>query len=168
MALHYLNRAGIVVVKVLSKFDLRRLCRVTGSTPLTRVGPPMPEEIGFVESCKTIEIGSDWCTVFSQGESADASTRTCTIVIRGATMNLLDDMERAIDDSVNVVKALVAKDARVVPGAGASELELARSLATRSDETVGLGQYAIKAFSQACEIVPRTLAENAGLDVSFP
>ncbi|KAL3896797.1 MAG: hypothetical protein SGCHY_003843 [Lobulomycetales sp.] len=166
MALHYLNRAGIVVVKVLSKFDLRRLCRVTGSTPLTRVGPPMPEEIGFVESCKTIEIGSDWCTVFSQGESADASTRTCTIVIRGATMNLLDDMERAIDDSVNVVKALVAKDARVVPGAGASELELARSLATRSDETVGLGQYAIKAFSQACEIVPRTLAENAGLDAT--
>jgi T-complex protein 1 subunit theta len=68
MALHYLNRAGILVVKVLSKFDLRRLCRVTGATALTRLGAPMPEELGFVSDVHATEIGSDWCTVFSQAE----------------------------------------------------------------------------------------------------
>jgi T-complex protein 1 subunit theta len=68
MALHYLNRSGILVVKVLSKFDLRRLCRVTGATPLTRLGPPMPEELGFVSDVHAKEIGSNWCTVFSQAE----------------------------------------------------------------------------------------------------
>jgi T-complex protein 1 subunit theta len=81
-------------------------------------------------------------------------------------MNLLDDMERAIDDAVNTVKAIVSKDARLLPGAGASELELARILSAKADETVGLSQYAIKGFAEAMEILPRTLAENAGLDVS--
>jgi len=82
-------------------------------------------------------------------------------------MNLLDDMERAIDDAVNTVKAVVSKDARLLPGAGAAELELARILSAKADETVGLSQYAIKGFAEAMEILPRTLAENAGLDVRF-
>jgi T-complex protein 1 subunit theta len=68
MALHYLNRAGILVIKVLSKFEIRRLCRVTGATALTRLGPPLPEELGFISKVHAEEMGSDWTTVFSQAE----------------------------------------------------------------------------------------------------
>ena len=66
LALHFANRYGLVIVKCLSKFDLRRLCKVTGATALTRLGAPMAEEMGKVDVLETIEIGSDRCTVFRQ------------------------------------------------------------------------------------------------------
>jgi len=67
LALHFLNRYNMLVVKVLSKFDLRRLCRVAGATALTRFGVPTPEEMGYCDVVESIEIGSDRCTVFRQG-----------------------------------------------------------------------------------------------------
>lgn len=67
LALHYLNRFNIMVVKVLSKFDLRRLCRVVGATPLARLGVPLPEEMGHCDIVETVEIGGDRVTVFRQG-----------------------------------------------------------------------------------------------------
>ncbi|TPX57701.1 hypothetical protein PhCBS80983_g03631 [Powellomyces hirtus] len=160
LALHFANRYNLLVVKILSKFDLRRLCRVTGATALTRLGAPMAEEMGYCEIVETVEIGSDRCTVFRQ---EDEATKTATIVIRGGTQNSIDDIERAIDDGVNVIKA-VAKDSRLLAGAGASEIELARQLQILSEKTPGLNQYGIKKFAEALEVIPRTLAENAGLD----
>jgi T-complex protein 1 subunit theta len=67
LALHYFNRFGILVIKVLSKFELRRLCRVVGATPLARLGAPMPDETGTVDVVETEEIGGDRVTVFRQG-----------------------------------------------------------------------------------------------------
>lgn len=69
LVLHYLNKYNLLVIKVLSKFDLQRLCRVVGATPLARLGAPMPEEMGFVDVVETIEIGSDKVTVFRQGNN---------------------------------------------------------------------------------------------------
>ncbi|KAI9139856.1 chaperonin Cpn60/TCP-1 family [Paraphysoderma sedebokerense] len=160
MAMHFLNRLGIVVVKVLSKFDLRRLCRVIGATPLARIGAPTAEELGYCEVVETVEIGSDRCTVFRQENEL---TKTATIVIRGGTQNFLDDLERALDDGVNTVKAAV-RNGRFLAGAGAAEIELARRLTEVGEKTPGLNQYAIKKFAEALEVVPRTLAENAGMD----
>src|SRR5271170_3971975 len=164
LALHYLNRYSILVIKVLSKFDLRRLCRVVGATPLARLGAPMPDEMGSIDVVETIEIGGDRVTVFRQ-ESDTSVTRTATIVLRGATQNHLDDVERAIDDGVNVIKA-VTKDARLVPGAGATEMQLAERISAFADKTPGLAQYAIKKYAEAFEVIPRTLAESAGLDAT--
>lgn len=160
MSLHFLNRYNILAVKILSKFDLKRLCRVTDGTALTRLGAPMAEEMGYCDHVESVEIGSDRCIVFRQ---ENESTKTSTIVLRGATLNSLDDLERAIDDGVNVVKAII-KDNRLVPGAGAVEMELARQLQSHGEKTTGLNQYSIKKFAEAFEIIPRTLAENAGLD----
>ncbi|EAU91967.2 t-complex protein 1 [Coprinopsis cinerea okayama7 len=169
LALHFLNRFGIAVLKVLSKFDLRRLCRVVNATPLARVGAPTPEEAGYVDVFETIEIGGDRVTVVRQlspGEegynpnSRGEKTRTATIVLRGATANRLDDLERAIDDGVNVIKSLL-KDPRLVPGAGATELELAKRVDTYGSTLKGLSQHGVKKFASALEVVPRTLAENA-------
>lgn len=169
LALHYLNRFDIAVLKVLSKFELRRLCRVVNATPLARLGAPTPEEAGFVDIFETIEVGGDRVTVLRQLILGDdgfdpttegEKTRTATIVLRGATSNHLDDLERAIDDGVNVIKSLI-KDPRLVPGAGSSELELAKRVDLYGSGLKGLSQHAVKKFASALEVVPRTLAENA-------
>ncbi|MCJ1310588.1 T-complex protein 1 subunit theta [Agyrium rufum] len=162
LAMHYLNRFGIFVIKILSKFELRRLCRVVGATPLARLGAPMPDEMGSVDIVETLEIGGDRVTVFRQENDA---TRTATIVVRGATQNHLDDIERAIDDGVNVVKA-ITRDARLVPGAGATEMQLVERIGSYGEKTPGLMQYAIKGYAEAFEVIPRTLAESAGLDAT--
>ncbi len=162
LALHYLNRFNILVVKVLSKFELRRLCRVVGATPLARLGAPMPDEMGKVDVVETLEIGGDRVTVFRQENDA---TRTATLVIRGATQNHLDDIERAIDDGVNVVKA-ITRDPKLVPGAGATEMQLIERISAYGEKTPEMSQYAIKKYAEAFEVIPRTLAESAGLDAT--
>jgi T-complex protein 1 subunit theta len=166
LAMHYLNRYGILVIKILSKFELRRVCRVVGASPLARLGAPMPDEMGSIDVVETVEIGGDRVTVFRQDDGENASaTRTATLVLRGATQNYLDDVERAVDDGVNVVKA-ITRDARLVPGAGATETQLAERIQAFGDKTAGVAQYAIKKFGEAFEVVPRTLAESAGLDAT--
>lgn len=162
LAMHYLNRFGILVIRILSKFELRRVCRVVGATPLARLGAPMPDEMGSIDIVETLEIGGDRVTVFRQENDA---TRTATIVLRGATMNHLDDIERAVDDGVNVVKA-ITRDPRLVPGAGATETELVERIMAIGETTPGLPQYAIKKYAEAFEVIPRTLAESAGLDAT--
>lgn len=164
LALHYLNRFGILIIKIPSKFELRRLSLVVGATPLARLGAPMPDEMGSIDVVETVEIGGDRVTVFRQ-ESDTAVTRTATIVLRGATQNYLDDVERAVDDGVNVIKALT-KDPRLVPGAGATEMQLVERISAYADKTPGLAQYAIRKYAEAFEVIPRTLAESAGLDAT--
>lgn len=85
-----------------------------------------------------------------------------TVVIRGSTENIMDDIERAVDDGVNTFKALT-RDDRFVPGAGATEIELAKQISSFGETCAGLEQYAIKRFAESLEIIPRTLAENAGV-----
>lgn len=168
LALHYLNRLGIFVIKVPSKFDVQRLCRLLGATPLARLGAPMAEEAGWVDAVETTEIGGDRVTVFRQEDGQPggrSKPRLATIVLRGATTSYLDDLERTIDDGINAVKALT-RDPRLVPGAGASEVELARRVLSYGEKTPGLNQHAIKKFGEALQVIPRTLAETAGLDAT--
>ncbi|KAJ2785879.1 T-complex protein 1 subunit theta [Coemansia javaensis] len=180
LAIHYLNRFDMVAVRCPSKFDLRRLCRVVGANPLARFGVPMAEEMGYCDELRTDEIGGDRVTVIRQWSAAEleASGKAdkrpsfadriqrsplVTIVLRGATQNALDDAERAVDDGVNVVKALT-KDARLVPGACAAEMELSRLVQEEAERTPGINQHAIKAFGQALEVFARTLGDNVGVD----
>lgn len=162
LAMHYLNRFGILCIRILSKFELRRVCRVVGATPLARLGAPMPDEMGSIDVVETLEIGGDRVTVFRQ---ENEQTRTATLVLRGATQNHLDDVERAVDDGVNVVKA-ITRDPRLVPGAGATETQLVERITAFGEKTSGLSQYAIKKYAEAFEVIPRTLAESCGLDAT--
>jgi T-complex protein 1 subunit theta len=161
LAMHYMERYQIMVVKVLSKFDLRRLCTAIGASPMLNIGGgAIPaDKLGFVDVATVEEIGSTKCCVFRQ--SGDAG-KLATIVIRASTQNVLDDIERAVDDGVNVYRQ-ICRDGRFLAGAGACEMELAIKLATFADSHPGLEQYAIRKFAEAFEVVPRTLAENAGL-----
>ena len=142
---------------------------MVNATPLARMGAPTPEEAGFVDVFETVEIGGDRVTVLRQLSAGDVGygptssaekTRTATVVLRGATANHLDDLERAVDDAVNVIKSLI-KDPRMVPGAGGTEAELAKRVDEYGSGLKGLAQHAVKRYASALEVVPRTLAESA-------
>ncbi|KAG7280206.1 hypothetical protein CRUP_037567 [Coryphaenoides rupestris] len=135
MALHYANKYNLMVVRLNSKWDLRRLCKTLGSIALPRMIPPTPEEMGHCDSVYLSEVGDTQVVVFKHEKEDGAIS---TIVLRGSTENLMDDIERAVDDGVNTFKVLV----RTCPG---------------------LEQYAIKKFAEAFEAVPRALAENSGV-----
>jgi T-complex protein 1 subunit theta len=158
MALHFLNKYGIMVVRVLSKFDLRRISKTVNGTVLAKVVPPSPEEQGYCDEVYVDEVGDVPVISFNQSKSQGSIS---TIVVRGSTDNIMDDIERSIDDGVNNFKALT-RDGRLLPGAGAVEIELAKQLTTHSESYPGLEQYAIKKFAEAFEVIPKTLAENSG------
>jgi len=159
MAIHFCNKYKVMVVRLNSKFDVRRLCRATQATALPMLSVPSPEETGHCDSVYLDEIGETPVVVFKQ-ERED--TAIATVVVRGATTNIMDDISRAIDDGVNSFKALT-RDPRMLPGAGAVEMELANRISTYGQTIPGLEQYAIKKFAEAFEVVPRVMAENAGV-----
>ena len=162
MALHFIERYGLMAIKIPSKFELRRLCRATNARGLVKLDRPEADELGFVSSIEVREIGGTQCVVVSQD---DHTSRVATVVLRWSTQSAIDDMERAVDDGVNAFKALT-KDSRTVPAGGATEIELAHRLAAYGRKQTGLDQYAIQKFAQALEVVPRTLAENAGVNAT--
>ncbi|KAG9452059.1 hypothetical protein H6P81_004963 [Aristolochia fimbriata] len=160
MALHFCERYKIMVLKISSKFELRRFCRTTGSVALLKLSQPNPDELGYADSVSVEEIGGVRVTIVKNEEGGNS---VATIVLRGSTDSILDDLERAIDDGVNSYKAL-CRDSRIVPGAAATEIELADRLKEFSRKETGLDQYAISKFAESFEMVPKTLAENAGLN----
>lgn len=159
MATHFIEKYGMIALKVPSKFELRRICKATKARPLVSLGPVRPEEQGFAACVSVREFGMQKVTVFEQG--ASDHVQVATILLRSSTHNILNDVERAIDDGVNTVRALT-RDGRMVAGAGAFEIELARRLADFSTQAPGLEQYALDRFAKSLEVVPRALAENAG------
>jgi T-complex protein 1 subunit theta len=176
VALHFLDKAGILALRVPSKFDLRRLCRATGATALARVGAPTPAEVGYAATVGVGEVGSAKIVRVAQGADtggsggsdgvpAAAAAPVTTLILRGATDALLDELERAVDAGVNAFKAL-GRDARALPAGGAAEAEVAARLRCAAEKAPGLAAYSIRAFAAALDVVPRTLAENAGLDAT--
>lgn len=159
MALHYINKYNMMAVRLMSKWDIRRLARATGATALPKMTPPNAEELGRADSVYVDELGDSQIVVFKVG---DNESRVSTIVIRGATDNYMDDIERAVDDGVNVFKG-ICKDGRLTAGGGATEIELARQVGQWGETHSGLEQYSINKFAEALEIVPRVLAENSGV-----
>lgn len=178
MAMHFIEKHGLMAIRIPSKFDLRRFCRALGATALASLGAPRADELGYAGLLEVREIGGTNVTVLSQGEDATDATAdggvtaagvsggaVATVVLRASTSNLLDDVERAVDDGVNAYKAL-CRDSRSVPAGGALEIECARLLKAYGAKQAGLDQYAITQFANALEIVPRTIAENSGLNAT--
>ncbi|KAJ6697266.1 hypothetical protein OIU85_003617 [Salix viminalis] len=137
MALHFCERYKLMVLKISSKFELRRFCRTTGAIAILKLSPPSPDDLGYVDSISVEEIGGTRVTVMT--------------------------LKRAVDDGVNTYKAM-CRDSRIVPGGAATEIELAKRLREFSFKETGLDQYAITKFAESFEMIPKTLAENAGLN----
>lgn len=160
LALHFCNKYGLMAVRLNSKFDLRRLSKAVNGTVLPRLQAPSQEELGYCDTVTTEELGDTGIVAF-RNEGKDS--RITTIVIRGATDNFMDDIERAIDDGVNTFKGL-SRDARLLLGAGAVEIQLAKQLDAYADLLPGVEQYAVRKFASALETFPKALADNSGVN----
>jgi len=161
MALHFLDRNQMICLRTGSKWELRRLCQAVGATALVRLGAPIPDEMGFCESVQVQEMGGRTVTVFK----ASKESKLATIILRASTSSVLNDLERAVDDGVQAIQQ-AGKDGRVVYGGGAVEMALSVALQNEAEKVPGLEQYALAAFGKALQVIPRTLAENAGWDAT--
>uniref|UniRef100_A0A183C7C6 T-complex protein 1 subunit theta n=1 Tax=Globodera pallida TaxID=36090 RepID=A0A183C7C6_GLOPA len=157
--IHFLNKYKIMGVRLTSKFDLRRLCRTLGAQAQARICAPSVEAIGQCDEVFLKEIGDTQVAIFDKKSEVG---KVATIVVRGSSQLLVDDIERAIDDAVNTYKALT-RDNKLLPGAGATEVELSHQIEIIGEKEAGLRQYAIKKYATALDIFPKQLAENAGL-----
>ncbi|PIC37556.1 hypothetical protein L5515_012802 [Caenorhabditis briggsae] len=157
--LHFLNKYKIMAVRLTSKFDLRRLCRTVGAQPQARICAPAVNLLGHCDSVSVTEIGDENVVVFDKNSETG---KVATIIIRGSSQSRIDDVERAVDDAVNTYKALT-KDGKLLAGAGAVEIELAKEIESYGAKAPGLEQYAIKKFAHALETLPKAIAENAGM-----
>nr|WP_232688708.1 thermosome subunit alpha [Halobacterium zhouii] len=159
MAQHYLAQEGILAVRRAKSDDFTRLSRSTGATPVSNVNEIDADDLGDAGSVAQKDIGGDERIFVEDVEEA----KSVTLVLRGGTEHVVDEVERAIDDSLGVVRVTL-EDGKVLPGGGAPETELAMQLRDFADSVGGREQLAVEAFADALEVVPRTLAENAGHD----
>src|SRR6056297_532308 len=159
MAQHYLAKEGILAVRRAKSDDFTRLSRATGATPVSAVADIEADDLGSAGSVAQKDIGGDERIFVEDVEEA----KSVTLVLRGGTEHVVDEVERAIEDSLGVVRVTL-EDGKVMPGGGAPETELAMQLRDFADSVGGREQLAIEAFADALEVIPRTLAENAGLD----
>lgn len=159
LGLHYVDKYKMTAVRLTSKFDLKRVCRAIGATALLKLRAPTQDELGYCDEVKIDEVGDTPVIVFKNNE---VKSKITTIVIRGSTDNAMDDVERAIDDAVNVYKMLT-RDGRLVAGAGATELELERQVTQFGRTLPGLEQYSVGKYAGALLSLAASLAENAGI-----
>jgi len=159
MAQHYLAQEGILAVRRAKSDDLGRLARATGGRVVSNLEDIEADDLGFAGSVAQKDIGGDERIFVEDVEEA----KSVTLILRGGTEHVVDEVERAIDDSLGVVRTTLL-DGQVLPGGGAPEAELALQLRDFADSVGGREQLAVEAFADALEVVPRTLAENAGLD----
>ncbi len=159
MAQHYLAKEGILAVRRAKSDDFTRLSRATGATPVSNVNDIESEDLGEAGCVAQKDIGGDERIFVEDVEEA----KSVTLVLRGGTEHVVDEVERAIEDSLGVVRVTL-EDGKVMPGGGAPETELAMELRDFADSVGGREQLAVEAFADALEVIPRTLAENAGHD----
>ncbi|SFS34041.1 thermosome [Halostagnicola kamekurae] len=159
MAQHYLAQEGIIAVRRVKSSDQGQLARATGASPVTTVDDLTEDDLGFAGSVAQKDIAGDQRIFVEDVDDAKA----VTLILRGGTEHVIDEVDRAIEDSLGVVQATI-EDGKVVAGGGAPEVELSLALRDHADSVGGREQLAIEAFADALEVVPRTLAENAGLD----
>jgi thermosome len=159
MAQHYLAKEGILAVRRAKKSDMKRLARATGGTVVSNIDDITPEDLGFAGSVGQKDVGGDERIFVEDVDEA----KSVTLILRGGTEHVVDEIERAIDDSLGVVRTTL-EDGKVLPGGGAPETEVSLGLRDYADSVGGREQLAVEAFADAIDVIPRTLAENAGLD----
>ncbi len=159
LAQYYLAKSGILAVRRVKKSDIEKLAKATGAKILTDLRDVKPEDLGEAELVEERKVG-DEKMVFVTGCK---NPKAVTILVRGGTEHVVEEIARGIEDAVRVV-ACALEDGKVVAGAGAPEIELSLKLKEWAPTLGGREQLAAEAFASALEIVPKTLAENAGLD----
>ena len=159
MAQHFLARKGILAVRRAKKSDMEKLSKATGGRIVTNIEDLKSEDLGFAELVEERKIGDDKM-VFIEGCK---DPKSVSVLIRAGLERMVDEAERAMHDALSVVADVFEKN-KIVVGGGAVEAEVAKELRKYAVQVGGREQLAIEAFAEAVETIPKTLAENAGLE----
>lgn len=160
LAQHYLAKEGIYAVRRVKRSDMEKLAKATGAKIITNLVDLGPSELGSAAEVEETKIADSEMTFVTGCKNPKA----VSILIRGGTEHVVDEVERALHDALKVV-AVAVEDGIAVPGGGAPEIELALKLRDYGQSVGGREQLAIEAFAEALEVIPWTLAENAGMDM---
>ncbi len=159
MAQHYMSKAGILAVRRVKKSDMEKLSRASGGAVVTNIDEISESDLGHADLAEEKKTGGD-SMLFITGCK---NPKAVSIVIRGGTEHVVDSLERALEDALRVV-GVVIEDEKLVAGGGSPEVELSLRLNEYAATLKGREQLAVNKFANAIEVIPRTLAENAGLD----
>jgi thermosome len=159
VAQHLLAKQGIMAIRRVKKSDIEKLSKATGAAIVTNLSDISTDDLGSAGKVHETKIGDDDMVFVEDCPEA----KSVTILVRGGTELVVDEAERSIHDAICVVRN-VLEDKKVVAGGGSPEAYVSRKLHKFAETLVGREQLAVQAFANALEIIPRTLAENAGLD----
>jgi thermosome len=159
MVQHFMARKGILAVRRIKKSDMEKLAKATGGKIVTNLEAISAADLGHANLVEERKIGEDKMT-FIEGCK---HPKAVTILIRGATDRINDESERSIHDALCVIRDIV-EEPKIMAGGGAPELEVSRVLKKYAETLPGREQLAVKGYAEALEVIPITLAENAGLD----
>ncbi|MGA0331985.1 MAG: thermosome subunit alpha [Candidatus Poseidoniaceae archaeon] len=159
LAQHYLSKAGVFAIRRAKKSDMEALSKATGGRIVTNMDDLSAEDLGQAARVEERKIGESDMTFITGCPEA----KSVSVLLRGGTEHVVDEIRRAFDDAVGVV-SVAWEDGAVLTGGGSVLAALSRDLRTYAETIGGREQMAIEAFASALEIIPRTLAENAGLD----
>ncbi|MCS7096582.1 MAG: TCP-1/cpn60 chaperonin family protein [Candidatus Bathyarchaeota archaeon] len=159
MAQHFLAKEGILAARRIKQSDMEKLARATGGRIVTDLDDLTPNDLGTASLVEERKIGEDKM-VFVEGCK---NPRSVAILIRAGLERMVDEAERAMIDALSVVSDVVEHN-KILPGGGAVEIEVAKELRDYARNVGGREQLAIEAFADSIEVVPRSLAENAGLE----
>lgn len=159
MAQHFLTKAGILAVRRVKKSDMEKLSRATGGRLIYNLDEVENEDLGYAATVQEKKVSGDPMIFVTGCENPKA----VTILLRGGTEHVVDTFETALEDSLRVV-ALAIEEGKLVAGGGSPEVEVALRLDEYASTLEGREQLAVRAYAEALEVIPKTLAENAGLD----
>lgn len=159
LAQHFLAKKGILAVRRIKKSDMEKLAMATGANIVTRINGITAKDLGFAKTVEERKIGDDDYIFIEEC----ANPKSVSILIRGGSELIVNEAERSIHDALCVIRNII-QDGLVVPGGGAPQMYLSKKLKDYANTLAGREQLAVQKFAEALEIIPRTLAENAGLD----
>ncbi|KAJ7565216.1 hypothetical protein O6H91_02G053000 [Diphasiastrum complanatum] len=161
LASHYLSKAGVSAIRRIRKTDNNRIARACGATIVNRPEELQESDVGTGAGLFEVEkIGDEFFAYIVQCKDPKA----CTVLLRGASKDILNEVERNLQDALGVARNVI-KDAKLVPGGGAAELAISSILKKKSSSIEGIEQWPYKAAARAFEVIPRTLAQNCGVNV---
>jgi len=158
-AQHYLAKKGIMAARRVKKSDMEALAKATGARIVTNLDDLEEKDLGHANLVEEQKIGDEQMIFVRDCKNPKA----VSLLVRGGTEHVVDEVDRAIEDAIGAVSSAIELG-KVVPGGGAPESEVAKGLKKYAETLKGREQLAVNAFADAMEIIPRSLAENAGLD----
>lgn len=161
MALHFLAKKNIMVIKDIEREDVSFICKTVNAVPVPHIDQFTKEKLGTAKLVEETSAGSENKIVKVTG--CPEQNKTVSILVRGSNQLVLEEAERSLHDALCVVRALV-KHRSLVPGGAAVEMEVSQKLQSHSREIFGTDSYCVRHYGECLELIPYTLAENAGLD----